>query len=129
MIRRSLWENWKDGLLALFLGFSLWAVVNLGVRVPVFVERSIEIINEDPSYAYKLDRKRVKIKLLVIERLNINESLEGVRAVVDVRGLGEGEYVLKVSVITPLKFLVYPSDVEPQSVKVYVKKKPPGGRQ
>ncbi|SNZ11994.1 hypothetical protein [Hydrogenobacter hydrogenophilus] len=128
MLKRVILNNWQYKLLALFIGFSLWLVVNLGVRVPIVVERSIEVINEDPNYTYKLERKRVRIKLLVIERLSLNESIEGVKAQVDVKGLGEGEYVLKVHVESPFKVFVYPSSVEPEYVKVYVRRKPPQGR-
>jgi len=128
MIKRVIFNNWQYKLLALFIGFSLWLVVNLGVRVPIVVERSIELVNQDQNYTYKLERKRVRIKLLVIERLSLNESVEGVRAVVDVKGLGEGEYILRVHVESPFKILVYPASVEPEYVKVYVRRKPPQGR-
>ncbi len=128
MLRRVILNNWQYKLLALFIGFSLWLVVNLGVRVPIMVERNIEIVNEDPNYTYKLERKKARIKLLIIERLSLNESIEGVRAIVDVKGLGEGEYVLKVQVESPFKVLIYPSSVEPEYVKVYVKRRPPQGR-
>ncbi|MGC8852085.1 MAG: hypothetical protein ACP5P0_00590 [Hydrogenobacter sp.] len=128
MLRRVILNNWQYKLLALFIGFSLWLVVNLGVRVPIMVERNIEIVNEDPNYTYKLERKKARIKLLIIERLSLNESIEGVRAIVDVKGLGEGEYVLKVQVESPFKVLIYPSSVEPEYVKIYVKRRPPQGR-
>lgn len=128
MLKDLFLKDWQYKLLALFLGFSLWLVVNLGVRVPILVERNIEIVNEDPHYTYKLEKKRVRIRLLVIERLSLNESLEGVKAIVDVKGLGEGDYMLKVYAESPFKLLAYPSEVQPQYVKVYVRKKPPEGR-
>ncbi len=126
--RKVFLHDWQYKVVALLIGFSLWFVVNIGVRVPLIVERNIKIINEDPNYTYKLDRKKVRIRLLVIERLSINEFLEDVWATVDVRGLSEGDYALKVNVETPFKFLAYPTEVEPQSVKVYIRKKPPQGR-
>ncbi|MEZ0361536.1 MAG: hypothetical protein ABWK04_06570 [Hydrogenobacter sp.] len=128
MLKKIFLYDWQYKLLALLLGFFLWLVVNLGVRVPIVVERSVQIVNEDPHYVYKLERKRVRIKLLVIERLSLNESIEGVKAIVDVKGLGEGDYILKVHVESPFKLLVYPSNVEPEYIKVYVRKKPPEGR-
>lgn len=128
MLKKIFLYDWQYKLLALLLGFFLWLVVNLGVRVPIVVERSVQIVNEDPHYVYKLERKRVRIKLLVIERLSLNESIEGVKAMVDVKGLGEGDYILKVHVESPFKLLVYPSNVEPEYIKVYVRKKPPEGR-
>ncbi|WP_340694348.1 hypothetical protein [Hydrogenobacter thermophilus] len=128
MLKKIFLYDWQYKFLALLLGFFLWLVVNLGVRVPIVVERSIQIVNEDPHYVYKLERKRVRIRLLVIERLSLNESIEGVKAIVDVKGLGEGDYILRVHVESPFKLLVYPSNVEPEYIKVYVRKKPPEGR-
>ncbi|MEZ0360660.1 MAG: hypothetical protein ABWK04_02000, partial [Hydrogenobacter sp.] len=95
MLKKIFLYDWQYKFLALLLGFFLWLIVNLGVRVPIVVERSIQIVNEDPHYVYKLERKRVRIRLLVIERLSLNESIEGVKAIVDVKGLGEGDYILK----------------------------------
>ncbi|MFN3813436.1 MAG: hypothetical protein ACK4SM_02280 [Aquificaceae bacterium] len=126
--RKIFLHDWQYKIVALLIGFSLWFIVNIGVRAPLIVERNIKIINDNSNYIYRLDRKRARIKLLVIERLSIDEFLEDVQATVDVRGLGEGDYVLKVNVGTPFKFLVYPVEVEPQSVKVYIRKKLPQGQ-
>ncbi len=110
------------------MGLSLWVVLNIGQRVPMSVERSIEVINQSEGYEYRLERKKVKIRLEVMERLVSEEMVDRVKAYVDVRGLKEGEYVLNVEIGDLPKFLISVDKVEPEYVKVRVIKAPGGGR-
>ncbi|WP_041434064.1 hypothetical protein [Thermocrinis albus] len=127
MLKGLLTEDIPLKLIALTVGFSLWFVVNFGTRVPVTVEKPVEILHPQQGFSYHLSVKKVKIKLLLIERLMPEDVVEGVKAYVDVRGLSEGSYTLKVQVETPFKFLAFPESVHPEYVKVKISKAPPEG--
>jgi YbbR domain-containing protein len=127
-LKSILIKDWQYKLFALLMGLSLWVVLNIGQRVPMSVERSIEVINQSEGYEYRLERKKVKIRLEVMERLVSEEMVDRVKAYVDVRGLKEGEYVLNVEIGDLPKFLISVDKVEPEYVKVRVIKAPGGGR-
>ena len=121
-------KDWQYKLLALLLGTTLWFVLNLGQKVPTSVERPIELLNQEKGYEYKLDRKRARIRLLVMERLVSEKTLDEIAVIVDVRGLREGEYTLKVEVKNIPKFLVSVEKLEPEYVRLKVSKAPQGGQ-
>jgi len=127
-LRELFFKDWHFKLLALFMSISLWFLLTFGQRVSVVVDRHVQIENPDPHYEYRLDRKKVRIKLNIVERLVNEEELEKVSAFVDVRGLQEGEYLLKVQVSTPLKFVISTEKVEPEHIKVKVIKSPQRGQ-
>ncbi len=110
------------------MGATLWFFINIGDRVPMSLERTLEIDNKDKGYEYKLERKRVRIRLRVMERFVPEDALERVNAVVNVKGLKEGEYTLKVEIKNLPRFLVTVERIEPEYVKVKVIKAPEGGQ-
>ncbi|MCS6957579.1 MAG: hypothetical protein RMK75_03870 [Aquificaceae bacterium] len=121
-------KDWQYKLLALLLGTTLWFVLNLGQKVPTSVERPIELLNQEKGYEYKLDRKRARIRLLVMERFVSEETLDEIAVIVDVKGLREGEYTLKVEVKNIPRFLVSVEKLEPEYVRLKVSKAPQGGQ-
>lgn len=128
MLKRLILHDWHYKLLSLVMGVVLWFVLNMGERVPLGVERQIEMVDQEKGYEYRLERKRVKIKLRVMERFVHEETLEKITASVSLRGLKEGEHTLKVEVKNVPKFLVSVERTEPEYVKVRVIKAPEGGQ-
>lgn len=92
------------------------------------IERSVEVYNREQGYDYKLERKRARIRLRVMERFVSEEILEGVSAGVNVKGMREGEYTLKVEARNVPKFTVSVDRIEPEYVKVRIIKAPEGGQ-
>lgn len=125
-LRDFLLRDWQYKLLSLLMGTALWFFINLGERVPMSIERTIEVYNEEKGYQYRLERKRAKIRLNVMERFVPEEMLERVSAGVDVRGLGEGEYLLRVEVRNLPRLLVSVERVEPERLRVRIIKAPEG---
>ncbi|MCX7989024.1 MAG: hypothetical protein N2648_00055 [Aquificaceae bacterium] len=128
MLKRLILHDWHYKLLSLVMGVVLWFVLNMGERVPLGVERQIEMVDQEKGYEYRLERKRVKIRLRVMERFVHEETLEKITASVSLRGLKEGEHTLKVEVKNVPKFLVSVERTEPEYVKVRVIKAPEGGQ-
>jgi len=120
-------KDWQHKLLSLLMGTTLWFFVNLGERVPMSVERNIEVYNKEQGYEYKLERKRARIRLKVMERFVPEEMLEGVGVGVNVKGMKEGEYILKVEAKNLPRFLVTVERIEPEYVRVKIIKAPEGG--
>ncbi len=127
MLKDLLLKDWQYKLLALFMGFSLWFILNFGGKVPISLEKSVEIFNPRDGYTYRLERRKIKLKLKVMERFASEEMLEKITVGVDVGGLSEGEYVLKVEVRNMPKFIVSMEKLEPEYVKVKVIKAPNRG--
>ena len=109
MLKDALIKDWQYKLLALFMGTTLWFIHNFGGKVPMNIERYIEIFNQRDGYTYKLERKKVRLKLSVMERFVSEEMIENITVGIDVKGLEEGEYLLKVYVKNvPLPFKLFP---------------------
>ncbi|MEN3028418.1 MAG: hypothetical protein ABDH29_04225 [Aquificaceae bacterium] len=128
MLKRLFIHDWHYKLLSLVMGLVLWFVLNMGERVPLGIERQIEMVDQEKGYEYRLEKRRVKIRLRVMERLVSEETLEKITASVSLRGLKEGEYTLKVEVKNLPRFLVSVERTEPDYVKVKVIKAPEGGQ-
>lgn len=128
ILKQAFVNDWQYKLLALLLSMSFWLMLNLGERVTVSVEKSLQIINEESGMDYRVDRKRVKLRLRVVERLVTEEMIEGIKVYADVKGLSEGEYIIKVDVYNPSRFLIYTERIEPDYVRVRVLKAPEGGQ-
>ncbi len=126
-LRDLILKDWQYKLLALFLGISLWSTLNLGARVPVRLERPIEVFNQEEGYTYKLENKRAKVRLQAMERFVPEEALEKIQVGVNVKGIKEGEYTLRVEVRNITRFLMSVEKVEPEYVKIKVIKAPSGG--
>lgn len=92
------------------------------------LERPLEVFNQEEGYTYKLEKRKVRIKLRVMERLVPENMLEGISAGVDVKGLREGEYLLKVKIGNLPRFIVSVEKVDPEYIKVRVLKAPNGGK-
>ncbi|MFN3871055.1 MAG: hypothetical protein ACK4MW_06195 [Aquificaceae bacterium] len=120
-------NDWQYKLLALLLGISLWLTLNLGARVPVRLERHIDVFNKEEGYTYRLESKRAIVRLQVMERFVPEEALEKIQVGVDVKGLKEGEYTLKVEVRNITRFIISVEKIEPEYVRVKVIKAPKGG--
>lgn len=128
MLKDALIKDWQYKLLALFMGTTLWFINNFGGKVPMNIERYIEIFNQRDGYTYKLERKKVRLKLSVMERFVSEEMIENITVGIDVKGLEEGEYLLKVYVKNVPKFIVSVEKIEPDYVKVKVIKAPNRGQ-
>ncbi|MFN3598309.1 MAG: hypothetical protein ACK4VK_01030 [Aquificaceae bacterium] len=126
-LRDLILKDWQYKLLALFLGISLWSILNLGARVPVRLERPIEVFNKEEGYTYRLENKRARVRLQAMERFVPEEALERIQVGVNVKGIKEGEYTLRVEVKNITRFLIYVEKVEPEYVKIKVIKAPGGG--
>ncbi len=120
-------KDWQYKLISLLMGTTLWFFVNLGERVPMSIERSIEVYNKEQGYEYKLEKKRVRIRLKVMERFVPEEMIEGIGVVINVKGLKEGEHIIKVEVKNLPKFLINAERIEPEYIKVRIVKAPEGG--
>jgi YbbR domain-containing protein len=127
MLRKLLFEDLQYKLVSLIVGFLLWSAVNFGTRASLSVEREVELKNTQSNYAYKLSKKRVRIKVSFVERLVSEGALENIQPFVDVRGLNTGRYLLKVEVRNPYKFLVSVDKVEPEKVEVIIQEAPQRG--
>ena len=120
-------KDWQYKLLSLLMSTILWFFVNLGERVPMSIERSIEVYNKEQGYEYKLERKRVRVRLKVMERFVPEGIIEAIGVGVNVKGIREGEYTLRIEVKGLPKFLITVERIEPEFVKVKVIKAPEGG--
>jgi YbbR domain-containing protein len=123
-----LFRDWQYKILSLLIGIAMWFFINLGERVPMSIERSIEVYNREQGYDYRLERKKARIRLRVMERFVSEEMLEGASAGVNVKGMREGEYTLKVETRNLPKFVVSVDRIEPEYVKVRIIKAPEGGQ-
>ncbi|WPM31405.1 hypothetical protein IAE16_06180 [Hydrogenobacter sp. T-2] len=122
-----LFRDWQYKLISLLMGTILWFFVTLGERVPMSIERSIEVYNKEQGYEYKLERKRARVRLKVMERFVTENMIEAIGVGVNVKGIKEGEYTLRVEVKDIPKFLITIERIEPEFVKVKVIKAPKGG--
>jgi YbbR domain-containing protein len=127
MLRKLLFEDIQYKVVSLIVGFLLWFAVNFGTRASLSVEREVELKNTQSNYAYKLSKKRVRIKVSFVERLVSEGALENIQPFVDVRGLNTGRYLVKVEVRNPYKFLVSVDKVEPEKVEVIIQEAPQKG--
>jgi YbbR domain-containing protein len=127
MLRKFLFEDIQYKVVSLIVGFLLWFAVNFGTRASLSVEREVELKNTQNNYAYKLSKKRVRIKVSFVERLISEGALENLQPSVDVRGLNTGRYLVKVEVRNPYKFLVSVDKVEPEKVEVIIQEAPQRG--
>jgi YbbR domain-containing protein len=127
MLRKFLFEDLQYKLVSLIVGFLLWFAVNFGTRTSLSVEREVELKNTQSNYAYKLSKKRVRMKVSFVERLVSEGALENIQPFVDVRGLNTGRYLVKVEVRNPYKFLVSVDKVEPEKVEVIIQEAPQRG--
>jgi hypothetical protein len=127
MLRKFLFEDLQYKVVSLIVGFLLWFAVNFGTRASLSVEREVELKNTQNNYAYKLSKKRVRIKVSFVERLVSEGALENIQPFVDVRGLNTGRYSVKVEVRNPYKFLVSVDKVEPEKVEVIIQEAPQRG--
>ncbi|NAZ06700.1 MAG: hypothetical protein GU344_01875 [Thermocrinis sp.] len=127
MLRKLLFEDIQYKVVSLIVGFLLWSAVNFGTRASLSVEREVELKNAQNNYAYKLSRKKVRIKVSFVERLVSEGALENLQPFVDVRGLNTGRYLVKVDVRNPYKFLVSVDKVEPEKVEVIIQEAPQRG--
>jgi YbbR domain-containing protein len=127
MLRKFLFEDLQYKVVSLIVGFLLWFAVNFGTRTSLSVEREVELKNTQSNYAYKLSKKRVRMKVSFVERLVSEGALENIQPFVDVRGLNTGRYLVKVEVRNPYKFLVSVDKVEPEKVEVIIQEAPQRG--
>ena len=127
MLRKLLFEDIQYKVVSLIVGFLLWFAVNFGTRTSLSVEREVELKNTQNNYAYKLSKKRVRIKVSFVESLISDGALENIQPFVDVRGLNTGRYLVKVDVRNPYKFLVSVDKVEPEKVEVIIQEAPQRG--
>jgi YbbR domain-containing protein len=127
MLRKLLFEDIQYKVVSLIVGFLLWSAVNFGTRASLSVEREVELKNAQNNYAYKLSRKKVRIKVSFVERLVSEGALENIQPFVDVRGLNTGRYLVKVDVRNPYKFLVSVDKVEPEKIEVIIQEAPQRG--
>jgi hypothetical protein len=127
MLRKLLFEDLQYKVVSLIVGFLLWSAVNFGTRASLSVEKEIELKNTQNNYAYKLSKKRVRIKVSFVERLVSESALENLQPFVDVRGLNTGRYLVKVEVRNPYKFLVLVDKVEPEKIEVIIQEAPQRG--
>jgi len=127
MLRKLLFEDIQYKVVSLIVGFLLWSAVNFGTRASLSVEREVELKNAQNNYAYKLSRKKVRIKVSFVERLVSEGALENIQPFVDVRGLNTGRYLVKVDVRNLYKFLVSVDKVEPEKVEVIIQEAPQRG--
>jgi YbbR domain-containing protein len=127
MLRKLLFEDLQYKVVSLIVGFLLWSAVNFGTRASLSVEREVELKNTQSNYAYKLSRKKVRMKVSFVERLVSEGALENLQPFVDVRGLNTGRYLVKVEVRNPYKFLVLVDKVEPEKVEVIIQEAPQRG--
>jgi YbbR domain-containing protein len=127
MLRKFLFEDIQYKVVSLIVGFLLWFAVNFGTRTSLSVEREVELKNTQNNYAYKLSKKRVRIKVSFVERLVSEGALENIQPFVDVRGLNTGRYLVKVEVRNPYKFLVSVDKVEPEKIEVIIQEAPQRG--
>jgi YbbR domain-containing protein len=127
MLRKLLFEDIQYKVVSLIVGFLLWSAVNFGTRASLSVEREVELKNAQNNYAYKLSRKKVRIKVSFVERLVSEGALENIQPFVDVRGLNTGRYLVKVDVRNPYKLLVSVDKVEPEKIEVIIQEAPQRG--
>jgi len=127
MLRKLLFEDIQYKVVSLIVGFLLWSAVNFGTRASLSVEKEVELKNAQENYAYKLSRKKVRIKVSFVERLVSEGALENIQPFVDVTGLNTGRYLVKVEVRNPYKFLVSVDKVEPEKVEVIIQEAPQRG--
>ncbi len=127
-IKALITENWQLKFLSLLLALSLWFWVNLSGKVPLIVSKDVQLVNENANYEYRLQARRVRIKLYIPQGTKINSVAEDVKAYVDVGGLKPGEYVLPLKVDTKFKFVVKVEEIDPEYTKVFVREKPRKGQ-
>ncbi len=128
VVKDFLLKDWPYKLIALFMGFSLWAILNFGGKITMSLEKPIEVFNPKEGYTYKLDKKRVRVRLHVVERFISEEMIEKIRVGIDVKGLEEGEYVIKIQAKNLPRFVASVEKVEPDYVRVKVLRAPNGGK-
>ncbi len=127
-IKALIIENWQLKSLSLLLALSLWFWVNLSGKVPLILSKDVQLVNENVNYEYRLQAKRVRMKLYIPQGTKINSIAEDVKAYVDVSGLKPGEYLLSIRVDTKFKFMVKVEEIDPEYTKVFIKEKPRMGQ-
>ncbi|MFN7065086.1 MAG: hypothetical protein ACK4OF_02920 [Aquificaceae bacterium] len=126
-LKDLLLKDWQYKMLALLMGTFLWFILSLGTKMPVRIEKPIEVFNQEEGYAYKIGNKRARLRLRVMERFVPEEVLERMQVGVNVRSLREGEYNLRVEVKNLPRFVVQIEKVEPEYIRIRVIKAPEGG--
>jgi len=127
MLKKLFLEDIHYKALSLVIGFLFWFALNFGTKSVVSIEKDLEIRNAEARYTYKLSRKKVRIKIALIERLVSAEMAERIQPFVDVRGLSPGRHVLKVQINNPYKLAVSLERLEPERVEVYITEAPKRG--
>jgi len=122
-IEYFLYRDWRYKLIAIFIAVILWAIVNLGNRIDVTIERKVEIINTKGEYSYTVNPSKVRIKLNLIERLNKSSVLSEVRAFVDAEKLKEGSSRAEVKVYTPFSPFISVDSIDPPYVELILSKR------
>lgn len=115
-------------LISLLAGFLLWALLNIAQRAQTTLEKRVELIGMRQGLNYQLNSKSVNLKLAIASGIDSKKLLKELKAFVDVSGLSEGEYNLKVEVKGTTPILVKVIKIEPEFVKVRVIKAPEGGK-
>ncbi len=115
-------EQIKYLFLSFVLALSLWITYNFGKRESLDVVRFVSLVGTSPDYTYRVSPPFVDITLLVSRKLLRSKLIEKVEAYVNVEGLGEGTYRLRVYASSPLPFLIEPSAVNPPEVRVEIRK-------
>ena len=115
-----IYRDWKYKIVALITAVTLWAVVNLGTRVQVTIEKNVNIVNARNGFSYKIEPRKVKITLKLIERLNRAGVLSEITAYVDVKDMKEGFSDAEVEVYTPLRPFISVQYIDPSKVKVRI---------
>lgn len=126
-LKEIFFDDWHLKAMALLMGTTLWFVLKFGEKSPLSVERNIEIINQEKGYEYRLEKRRAKVRLRLMERVVSEEMIERLAPYVDVKGLREGDHLLRVGIKNVSRFLVSVEKVEPEYVRVRVLKAPEGG--
>ncbi len=112
------YKDWKYKIISLFIAVILWAIVNLGNRTDITIEREVKVINMKGDYSYVVRPSKVKIKLNLIERLNKASVISEIRAFVDARKIKEGNKRAEVEVYVPFSPFIRVDSVDPPFVEI-----------
>ncbi len=117
------YKDWKYKVISLFIALILWAIVNLGNRTDITIEREVQLINMKGDYTYVVRPSTVKIKLNLIERLNKVGVISEVKAFVDVKNIKEGTNRAEVEVYVPFSPFISVESVDPPVVEIAFSKR------
>ncbi len=117
------YKDWKYKIISLFIALILWAIVNLGNRTDITIERDVKVVNVKGEYTYVVKPSRVKIKLNLIERLNKAGVISEVRAFVDAKKIREENQRAEVEVYVPFSPFIRVDSVDPPFVEINFSKR------